>query len=113
MQACYERAEPMGNTISLFSAIMEQRKQVWQIMAVFDSQKQLHKFFNMDGLIKQLFNTVTPDGPGSKASELIFAGEGVDPTLDRVDRVALSVAVKDNILQKLLSHNQGVLDARK
>ena len=56
---------------------------------------------------------MTPDGPNSKASELIFAGEGVDPTLDRVDRVALSVAVKDNILQKLLSHNQGVLDARK
>ena len=52
----------------------------------------------MDGLIKQLFNSGTPDGPNSKASELIFAGEGVDPTLDRVDRVALSVAVKDNLL---------------
>jgi len=32
----------MGNTISLFSAIMDQRKQVWQVMAVFDSQKQQH-----------------------------------------------------------------------
>ena len=59
----------------------------------------------MDGLIKKLFNTMTQDGPNQKASELIFAGEGVDPTLDRVDRVALSIAVKDNLFQKLLSHN--------
>ena len=92
---------------------MEQRKQVWQIMAVFESKKQLHKFFNMDGLIKQLFNTATPGGSNQKASELIFAGKGVDPTLERVDRVALSIAVKDTLYKKLLSHNQGVLEARK
>ena len=56
----------------------------------------------MDGLIKQLFSV---EGPGSKASELIFAGKDVDPTLDHVDRVALSIAVKDSLYQKLLSHN--------
>ena len=110
MNGCYEKAEPMGNTVSLFSAIMEQRKQVWQIMAAFESTKQLHAFFNMDSLVKQLFAT---EGPGNTKSDLIFAGQGVDPTLDRIDRVALSVAVKESLFQKLLSHNQGILEDRK
>lgn len=95
----------MGNTISLFSAIMEQRKQVWQIMAVFESKKQLHKFFNMDGLIKQMFTTQMGEGQNKVTNELVFAGKGVDPTLDRLDRVALSIAVKDTLYKKLLSHN--------
>jgi len=56
----------------------------------------------LDNLIKQLFQT---EGPGKKIAELVFAGRGVDPTLDRVDRVALSIAVKDNLYNKLLSHN--------
>lgn len=74
-------------------------------MAVFESKKQLHKFFNMDGLIKQLFNATTGEGANKKTSELVFAGKGVDPTLARLDRVALSIAVKDTLYQKLLSHN--------
>ena len=42
-------------------------------MAVFDSKKQLHKFFNMDGLIKQLFNTVTTvaAGPGGATKQQV------------------------------------------
>lgn len=64
----------------------------------------------MDSLIKQLFST---EGPNKKIAELIFAGKGADPTLDRLDRVALSIAVKDNLYQKLLSHNKGVIAARK
>ena len=38
-----------------------------------------------------------PAGPNQKITELVFAGKGVDPTLDRVDRVALSIAVKDSL----------------
>ena len=64
----------------------------------------------MDSLVKQLFAT---EGPGNTKSDLIFAGQGVDPTLDRIDRVALSVAVKESLFQKLLSHNQGILEDRK
>ena len=63
-------------------------------MAVFESKKQQHQFFNLDSLIKQLFQT---EGPGNKKNDLIFAGSGVDPTLDKVDRVALYIAVKDNL----------------
>ena len=61
MNSCYEKAEPMGNTISLFSTIMEQRKQIWQIMAIFESKKQLHVFFSLDSLVKKLFSTEGPN----------------------------------------------------
>ena len=50
----------------------------------------------MDKLINSLF-IVDESSNKSKAAELIFAGEGVDPTLEHVDRVALSIAVKDNL----------------
>ena len=51
----------------------------------------------MDKLIKELFSM--PDGSSGKkkAADLIFAGKGVDPTLDHFDRIALSVAVKDSL----------------
>ena len=39
---------------------------------------------------------------GAVAADLVFAGEGVDPTLEHLDRVALSIAVKDSLYQKLL-----------
>lgn len=49
----------------------------------------------MDSLVKQLFSV---EGPGnSKTNSLIFAGADVDPTLPHIDRVALSVAVKDTL----------------
>ena len=64
----------------------------------------------MDGLVKQLF---VIEGPDNTKSDLIFAGQGIDPTLDRVDRVALSVAVKESLFQKLLSHNLGIAEDRK
>lgn len=41
---------------------------------------------------------MTDDSSGKKkAAELIFAGKGVDPTLNHLDRVALSIAVKDSL----------------
>ena len=63
----------------------------------------------MDNLIKQLFTT---PGPNKKIAELVFAGKCNDPTLDRIDRVALSIAVKDSLYQRLMAHNQKVMDAR-
>ena len=48
----------------------------------------------MDGLVKQLF---VIEGPDNTKSDLIFAGQKIDPTLDRVDLVALSVAVKESL----------------
>ena len=45
------------------------------------------------------------EGQNKVTNELVFAGKGVDPTLDRLDRVALSIAVKDTLYKKLLSHN--------
>ena len=59
----------------------------------------------MDGLVKQLFQA-------DNGQQLIFAGQGADPTLGEVDRVALSVAVKDTVYQKLLSHNKYVANKR-
>jgi len=64
----------------------------------------------MDNLVKQLFST---EGPGNGKADLIFAGDGVDPTLDSIDRLALSIAVKESLFQKLLSHNKGILNDRK
>lgn len=81
------------------------------MLAIFDAKRQLHTFFNLDNLVKQLFQT---EGPKNSANELIFTGGNhVDPTLQHLDRVTLSIAVKDSLYSKLLTHNAGIAEERK
>ena len=50
-----DRAEPIGDTVSLFSVIMEQRKRINQLLAVFESLKHNQSFFNVDKLVRKVF----------------------------------------------------------
>ena len=68
-----------------------------QLMAIFNCKKHLQSFYNLDNVVNTLFKKENP------SDKMVF---------DRIDKVALSIAVKESLFQKLLSHNEKVVEAR-
>ena len=66
-------------------------------MAIFNCKKHLQSFYNLDNVVNTLFKKENP------SDKMVF---------DRIDKVALSIAVKESLFQKLLSHNEKVVEAR-